>query len=318
MTRLQTIRYHVLLSLLRLVALLPLPVLYVFSSFVCFVLHRIVGYRVKVVRDNLQRSFPERSVEELRRIEHLFYVHLCDCIVETVKLLHISDAEIMRRVDTRGGDYIEKLAEDGRPIIIMLGHYGNWEWVQAVTMHYKRPELNAEIYRKSRDDVFDKIMYTIRSRFNTQQIVQAKAVRTLIGWKLRKQQFLVGFISDQRPNSTYLNHWMTFLGQDTPIAVGAEEIGEHIGAHYVYLDIERPKRGHYRMTFSPIEPDNDAPEYPYVVAFMRRLEQTIQRNPQYWLWSHKRWRRTRKFDESLARYRERMAEVKLQNNKDNQ
>lgn len=307
MTRLQNIRYNILLALLRLVAMLPMWVLYATSDVVRIVLHRIVGYRVKVVRDNLERSFPERSREELRRVEHLFYVHLCDCVVETVKLLHISDAEMLRRVDVRNAEYIETLAQDNRPIVLMLGHYGNWEWVQEVTKRYSRPSLNSEIYRKSRDEVFDKLMHTIRSRFNTEQIVQAKAVRTLIGWKMQNRQFLVGFISDQRPNSNYLNHWMTFLGQDTPIAVGAEEIGEHVNAHYVYLDIERPKRGHYRMTFCPIDPDPDAVEYPYVVAFMRRLEATIRRAPQYWLWSHKRWRKTRKFDESLTRYRERIA-----------
>ena len=285
------IRLAVALFFLRLVALLPLRVLYVVSDLMCFLFGRVAGYRKKTVMGNLQRSFPEKSEAELKKIAQGFYRHLCDCIVETVKLLHISDNELHRRIVVRGGDMIERIAADGRPVVVFLGHYGNWEWVQQVTRHYQRPPINAEIYRPIHDKVVDKIMLLIRGRFDTVPIPQHKAVRTLLRMRNEGQQFLVGFISDQRPNSPHLRHWTTFLHQDTAFAAGGEEIGNHLDAHFVFLHVEKPQRGHYEMTFHEMSIDNNASEdYPYTKCFLRLIEEAINKAPEYWLWSHNRWK----------------------------
>lgn len=286
----QNVGYHLLLLLLRLVALLPLPVLYVVSDAVSWLLRRVIKYRVGVVRRNLQGAFPEKSAEELQAIERGFYRHLGDCFVETVKLLHISDREMARRVEVCNAQLIDRLSADGRPFVILLGHYGNWEWVQEVTRYYNPAIVNGELYRPQHSPVFNRLMITIRSRYDTVLITQRKAVRTLIGMHREGKQFLIGFIADQRPNSKNLNHWTRWLNQDTPIAVGGEEIGRHVGAHFVYLDIEKPRRGHYRMTFKALEPSDALPDYPYTAAFLQSLETTIRRAPQYWLWSHNRWK----------------------------
>ena len=221
----------------------------------------------------------------------MFYMHLSDCIVETIKMLHISDEEMSERVVVNNTELIENKANDGKSIILFMGHYGNWEWVQEISKRYKKPGLSGEIYRHAKNKVFNRLIITIRSRFNTMQIEQKKAVRTLIGLNREGKQILVGFISDQRPNSSNLNHWLYFLNQETAIAVGGEEIGKHIGAHYVYLDIEKPSRGHYVLTFKEIIPHNDIKdEYPVTAEFYRMFEQTIKRDPAYWLWSHDRWK----------------------------
>ena len=281
---------HLALGFLRLLACLPFSLLYGLSNGIAFLLERVVKYRHEVTYNNLHRSFPEKSEQELLTLMHRYYRHMGDLIVETIKLLHISDRQMKEHVTVRGGELVERLAADGRPVICFLGHYGNWEWVQEISHYYRRPALNAEIYRPVKDPVSDTIMKTIRSRFDTTPIPQKQAVRTLLKMNQEGQQFIVGFIADQRPNSLNLHHWTWFLNQDTAYATGGEEIGTHLKAHFVYLDIEKPSRGHYTMTLHEMKPDEqDQEPYPYTRLFLKLMEQTIRRDPAYWLWSHNRW-----------------------------
>lgn len=286
--------YKIVFLFFRSLACLPFRVLYVISDLIYVILCYVLRYRREVVEKNIRNSFPMKSEREIRDIRKGFYRHLADCIVETVKLLDVSDAEMRKRVEVNNAELIERMAEDGKSIILYLGHYGNWEWVQEISCRYSRPKVSAEIYRHAKNKVFNQLISRIRSRYSTVQIIQKKAVRTLLGFNRTGTQCMVGFISDQRPNSTNLNHWLTFLNQDTPVAVGGEEIGRHIGAHYAYLDIEKKSRGHYCLTFKEIKPDADATDYPITASFFRMFEQTIQRNPSYWLWSHDRWKFKRK------------------------
>ncbi len=292
----QSLAYHISLALLRCFALLPLSLAYGISDVAYILVYKVFGYRAKVVRKNLTLSFPEKTSDEILGIERKFYRHFCDLFVETVKLLHISDAELNRRIRVDGGEEIELMSQDGKPIIVMLGHFGNWEWVQKFTWHYQHPAINAEIYRPVKDKVFDRLMKRIRARFATEQIPQKQAVRTLLRHHSRGEQFLVGFISDQRPtntNSHNLRHWITFLNQDTAYVVGGEEIGRHVDAHYVFLTMEKPQRGHYGISINPITPSQTDVDHPYTVEFMRLMEQSIRNSPHLWLWTHKRWRYNR-------------------------
>lgn len=284
------LKFKTVMLLLRGLAHLPFFALYFLSDIIRFFVAHVIRYRRKVIMVNLRNSFPSKSEKELSTIMHGYYRHMCDLIVETIKLLHISDRQLTEHIQVCDAGLIEQLAADGSPIVVFLGHYGNWEWVQEVTRHYSCPLYNAEIYRHLRSSVSDRMYHVIRSRFNTEQIEQAHAVRRLLQLKREGTQFLVGFISDQRPNSANLNHWTRFLNQDTAYAAGGEEIGRHVGAKYVYLDIEKPRRGHYRMTFKAITPTDADAKYPYTLAFMAMLEATINRTPQFWLWSHNRWK----------------------------
>lgn len=284
------LKTHLVLAALRLIACLPFRVLYLLSDITCFLLQYVIHYRKHVIFGNLQRSFPEKNKDEIKQIAHQFYHHLSDCIFETIKLLHISDKQLEQRIKVRGGDLIERLAEDGRSIIVFLGHYGNWEWVQEVTRHYRRPSLNAEIYRPVKDLAMNEVLKQIRARFATTPIPQKQAVRHLLQLNREGRQFLVGFVADQRPNSKNLYHWTSFLNQDTAYAAGGEEIGKHINAHFVFLNIEKPQRGHYVMTFQEIATDKDTTdEHPYTLQFFQLMEACIRKAPAYWLWSHNRW-----------------------------
>ena len=288
-------KYSIALNLLSATARLPLCILYVLSDMAYFIVYYIVRYRRETVRQNLELIFGKTDRKKIIRIEKRFYRHLCDCIVETVKLLHISDKEIDRRVEVTNGEYIDEIIRSGHSVVLFLGHYGNWEWVQAIIHHFKEPLVGGQVYKTLHDGVMDKIMLKIRSRFGLECIPQEKAVRRLLEIVRNKQEFVIGFISDQRPSGKILRHWTDFLGQATPYVVGGETIGNHVDARFVYLEMEKTGRGHYRLTFLPIEPDpEDTEPDPYTREFMKMLEKTIMRAPEYWLWSHKRWKRKRR------------------------
>lgn len=288
----ERLKYYLILGLLKPVALLPLPVLYGISDFIYVIIKYVVRYRHRVITGNLRRSFPEKDEREILRIEDRYYRHMADLIVESVKLLHISDKTLRKHVETRHGEVIERLAADGKPVVLFLGHYGNWEWAQEVTRHYRKPAYTCELYRRVRDKATDDLMKTLRGRFDTHLIEQNKAVRTLLSMSMKGQQYLVGFIADQRPyNMGVPRHWTTFLNQDTAYVTGGEEIGNHVGAHFAFLWIEKPRRGHYVMTFKDMRvPDGDSGPFPYTREYLRMMEANIRQAPQYWLWSHNRWK----------------------------
>ena len=284
-------KYHILVGTLKVLACLPLCVLYVIGDVLAFVAHRIVRYRLDVVRKNLRNALPERSDRERRRIERAYYRHLGDCVVETVKLLHISDKELFRRVEIRNSDLVNDTVAGGRSVILFLGHYGNWEWVQLISKTFHGNDVGGEIYRPLRNKTMDRVIRLIRSRFDTVCIPQDKAVRTLLRMHSEGKKFVIGFIADQYPNSWNFHYWTDFLNQRAAYVTGGEEIGRHVGARFLYLEVEKPRRGHYVMTFKPIEPPADSREkYPYSVQFLRMFEEHIRRAPEYWLWSHNRWR----------------------------
>lgn len=286
------IKYALYLCLFMPLACLPLRVLYLLSDLLCFVFYNCLHYRAKVVQENLRKSFPEKSEAELTQIEKQFYVQLCDNIVESVKLLRVNRKTINKRLTVKGAELIEEAAGTGRPIFLYLGHYCNWEWVPAITMHFSNPKVCSQIYKPLRDEAFDRLMLRLRSRFNALNIPQDKAMRTMLRMS-KEGSFIVGILDDHSPNHGRSHHYMNFLSHPgTIINVGAEEIGRRLNAVFIYLDVEKLGRGRYGFTFKRIEPSSTDNEYPYSHEYMRMLEATIRRQPAYWLWSHKRWRYT--------------------------
>lgn len=273
----------------RALARLPLPALYAVSGLLYVVGYRLVGYRRRTVRDNLARVFPEKTAAERRQIERAYYRHLCRLIVETVKLLHISDDELRRRVRVVNAELIDRLAAEGRPIVLYAAHYGNWEWAQAITLYYSVPDATAEVYHPLSDPASARLMAEIRGRFRTTAVPQRQCFRAFLRMKEQYRSWVMAFIADQRPGGAQ-HHWTQFLGQRTAYAPGGDEIGRRLGAAFVYLDIECPALGHYRMTFRPLQPADPAAPDAYFLEYLRLLEARIRQQPAYWLWSHKRWK----------------------------
>lgn len=289
------IQYYILYAYMWLHAILPFRVLYVFSDILYYVVYHLVGYRVKVVRRNLAASFPDKSAEELKKIEKDFYHNLCDYYFETIKLLHISDKEILKRMKFHNLELVEELSKDGNSVLMYLGHYGNWEWIPSLMMHLGGTNFQlGQIYRPLKNKAFDRLFLKIRSRFNTFSIAKDDTFRAIIRKRRDGIQTMIGFMADQTPSVMNIHYWTTFLNQETPFFNGVERIAKQTGFYVCYLDVQKVERGYYEATVRMIS-DNpkEEPEFAITEKYARAMEKTILRNPAYWLWSHKRWKRKR-------------------------
>jgi len=276
--------------IMRLLAGLPLSVLYLFSDIAYYIIYYIIRYRRRLVRENLRSSFPEKSAEEIIGIEKKFYRNLCDVFIEAFKCLNITDQEMLERVEVLNSELPERIASEGKNVFMLLGHLGCWEWYQEVCVRYKNPKKSAEIYKHIENRYFSSLMHEIRNRWDTEQIEMKQTVRTLLRWHAEGVPFLCGFIQDQRPD-TKAKDGIMFLEQLTFFIPGAEEIAKKVNAELVYLDVEKPSRGHYILTFKEMHPNAEDINtlYPLTKTFWRQMEQTIRRQPELWLWSHNRW-----------------------------
>lgn len=288
------ILYYIVYAVLYLHALLPLKVLYIFADILYIPLYYIIRYRVKVVRNNLKNSFPDKNTKELRQIEKEFYHHFCDYFVETIKLLHITDSEIRERITFDNMDIVKDLMEDNKSCIMFLGHYANWEWVPSITLEFTDGTLLGQIYRPLKNKAFDNIFLKLRSRFGSVSIPKNNTLRSMIEFKKENKKVLIGFMSDQTPSVSNIHYWTNFLNQETPVYTGVERIAKKTGFSVTYLDIIKTGRGKYKCYVKLITADpKNEPEFAITEKYIREMERTILRHPAYWLWTHKRWKHKR-------------------------
>ena len=276
------------LFLLKAISRLPLGILYVMSDFIYLLIFYVVRYRRKLVNSNLSTAFPEKSAVEIKKIERQFYRYLSDQMVETIKLFHISDEELSRRVKIFNADYINDTNHEGKNAVVLMGHYCNWEWVQEIVRDFIPDSFKASIYNPPRDNFWDDAFLKLRGRWEAHIVPMATAPRVL----LNKNNFpwVCGFIADQRPGQRSPENCMKFLHHTTYFIYGPEVIGKKVDADFFYLEMQREKRGHYTITFHKLIPDNMDIPYPYTRTFWKEFEKTIRRCPPYWLWSHNRWK----------------------------
>lgn len=288
--------YGLLYGAAYLLSLLPFWVLYGLSDCICFLMFRVVRYRRRVVWKNLKASFPEKTDEELRHIERDFYHWLCDYIVETLKLLSISDENLLKRMEFRGIEELEKCYDRGQNCAAILGHYCNWEWLSATGLAFHRyPQaVMGLIYHPLYNDAFDRLFIAIRSAHGGDCIPKKDVLRHLVKCKQEGKPYLFGYISDQAPRWMNIHLWIKFLNQDTSVFTGGERIMRKANDAVFYVEMERPRRGYYTCTFRKIT-DNikTLPENEVTRRFFVLLEETIRRNPAFYLWTHNRWKRTK-------------------------
>lgn len=285
--------YYILYILTFPVAFLPLRFGFLLSDCLYYIVYYLVGYRKKMVRKNLANSFPDKTKEELLRMEKAFFRHFCDYYFETIKLLHISDAEIEKRFVFKNAELIDYFLKEGNSVILMLGHYGNWEWVTSITLAVKGGDSTVigQIYRPLKNKAFDSFFLKLRRRFHSVGFAKNDIYREIIKMRRANKKWLLGFISDQKPSYNGIAYWTKFLNQDTATLIGAERIAKQTDSVVCYLDITRVKRGFYEGKVKLIS-DNptETPEFEITEKYMRMLEKTILRNPSFYLWSHNRWK----------------------------
>lgn len=290
--------YYTLLSFCYLFSLLPLWILYRISDILYFILYYLVGYRKKIVRENLTRSFPEKSQKELKEIEKRFYGFLCDYMVETVKLLTISDKNLKKRMRFEGvPEMVDMLDKEGKQFgFIYLGHYCNWEWIASLGIRIHETDesvICGQIYHPLSNKAFDKLMLKIRSRGQGVNIPMKETLRYIINWKKKRNKVIIGFISDQSPKWSSTHHWCGFFNRKTPVFTGTEKIGRQVNALIFFGNVRRVRRGHYVCKISRMVDDiKKYEEFEVTDLYFRILEECISKQPSYWLWTHNRWKRT--------------------------
>lgn len=297
----KVVLYYLIFFLWLVASLLPLRLLYLFSDLLYFPLYHCVRYRRKVVRKNLVEAFPEKGQVEILKIERAFYHYFCDYIMETIKLFSMSERQMRRRMTFGGVEKMNEIIKE-RDCILYLGHYCNWEWISSVPLHLCMDDnfFAGQIYHRLENSAFDKLFLRMRSRFHAVNIEMFVALRQLVRYKKEKKRFIIGFISDQSPNWNFINMWTDFLNHKSSFFVGAESMAKATDAVVVYLDVRRVKRGYYYAEFIPMtDQPKSFPNYEITVDYAKLLEQSIRREPQYWLWSHNRWKRT--YEEYLER-----------------
>ncbi len=285
----RAILFYICLPFLYVFAWLPFPLIYGLSSVFCFLLRDVVGYRKKVVLANLRHSFPEKSDQEIRKIAKEYYVFLCDVFLETFKMLTISKQTMLRRcgVSPAGYKVFDDLFQQKANFIVVMGHFGNWEWGSHRYTLLGKNQLYA-IYHPLQNPYFDRLIKKMRSRFGTKLIPMEDTFRQMLS--LRNTVSATAFIADQTPPPDHA-YWTTFLHQETPIFWGTEKIAKKMDLPIVYASVNRKKRGYYEidaelLVAHPAQTsDGEISE-----LHTKRLEQDIVRQPETWLWSHRRWK----------------------------
>jgi KDO2-lipid IV(A) lauroyltransferase len=263
--------------------------LYISSDITCFFIHKIIGYRKKTVRENLSLAFPEKSAAEKRSIENKFYRHLCDMIFETIKSLSINEKELLARFKPTNIEEVTAMEKANKSIVLMMAHYGSWEWI-FILQRYVNYKTHA-IYKRLENKYFDALVKRIRAKYNSFLITTKETVPTLMKSKADGELTLNGFISDQSPKIRSAFHWKEFFGIKVPVYTGAEMMAKKLDMAVMFINIRKVKRGFYEATFKTITlTPREYKDYEITDIFLELVEQQIREAPEYYLWTHKRWK----------------------------
>lgn len=286
----QRLVYLLAYPFLWLISKLPFSLFYLFSDFVFFLVYYLIRYRRKTVANNLCLVFPEKSKKELKRIEKKSYHHLCDQFLEMAKSLSISNEQLLKRFTFSNVDEIERIRKMDKSIILLYGHYANYEWVNALQL-YGLDYNGFGVYKKLKNPYFDKMIHRIRGRFNGELIATNVATKQITKNERKKRLGIYAIIGDQSPKLDRAWYWTKFMGVRSPAFTGGEKLAKRLDMAVVYFHVEKIKRGHYHATFKTIS-DNPSEyvDYRITETFLRELETQIREQPEYYLWTHKRWK----------------------------
>ena len=283
------IGYYLFYGINWIITLLPLPVLYIFSDFLYLVLYYVVSYRRNVVATNLKNSFPEKTDKELKIIEKKFYRHLSDILIETFKSTHMTRADQKKRFTYSNLEIIDKLREEKRDIIAIMGHYNNWEWPTLLPYYLKYKTII--IYKPLQNKYFNRFINNHRSEHGIVLTPTSQVIREIINCRKNNINTVSVFISDQIPSKGDIKYWTTFLNQDTAVFTGAGKIGSKYDMAIVFFHVQKVKRGYYNLDIELLF-DHTAGLSEEVITekHVRRLEEIIKEKPENWIWSHRRWK----------------------------
>jgi len=291
--------YLITYPIIWILSILPFKVLYLISDLLYFLLYRIVGYRKKVVRTNLNLVFPDKSVEELKVIEKRFYAHLCDLFMEAAKSRALTPADLDRRYELLNVEMLQQLEQENSTFVL-VSHYANWEWIVNLNRYVESAGFG--VYQKLANPYFDKFIRRTRAKWKltlieqqeTSQVIQANAEKGL--------RAVYGIISDQSPMVKKARLWIPFMGITVPVFTGAEALARKYDFAVVFARVKKIKRGHYTLEFIPITQAAGSTDPEYITRkFIELCEEQINDHPEFYLWTHRRWKHRDKVPKEFKR-----------------
>jgi len=285
----QLLAYILIYPFLWLVSILPFKLLYAFSDVLYFFIYTVFGYRKTTVTANLKLVFPDKSADELNVIIKKFYHHLCDMMVEAIKSMTITEAEMKKRYTFTNVEVLTNFEAQKRSVIIMCGHYASWEWIFILQTYVSHKGF--AVYKRLNNKYFDRLIKRIRARYNSYLITTKETISTLKASHENGELTITGFVADQSPKLDKAYHWNSFMGITVPTHTGAEMIAKQLDMAVVFFDVRKIKRGYYQTTFKTIsEHPKTFKNYTITDIFTAHVEAQVMAAPEYYLWTHKRWK----------------------------
>ena len=280
---------YLLLILLWIFSLLPIQILYLISKIIRFIVYDILCYREKVVIDNIQNTFIEKSQTEVIKLKNNFYDYFFELIVEIIKLLSISNDEINKRFTFSNINVIKQALKQNNSVIVVVGHYGNWEWALRSASNLIDTKIIG-VYKRINNTIFEWLLLKIRSNTNVLPVEIKSLSRELVNNNEKK---IYAMVADQSPTLEQSNVRINFLNRDTLVYTGVEKISKKYNMPVFYLNIKLTSKGYYESTFEEINSKNiNGKKLEITKEFFSKLENQIKSEPRLWLWSHKRWKHT--------------------------
>ena len=282
--------YYLSLPFIYFISILPFPVLYVVSDFMYLIVFHVIGYRRKVVEQNLRNSFPEKSEEEIIQLSKKYFHYLCDLILESLKKITITKKQALAHCKFHNAALFTKLHAENKSVMLLMGHYGNWEWAgSSFSLSNKQPLY--VVYKPLSNIHFESLMCKTRTLFGTKLIKMENTLKDILNNKSNCSAY--AFIADQTPSNQNA-YWTNFLHQDTALFTGAEKLAKKLNFPVVFINIVRVKRGYYEIFAEMLcEDPKNSKDNEITEAYVKRLEQEIIKMPETWLWSHRRWKHKR-------------------------
>lgn len=274
------------------ISILPFRLLYVLSDGVYLIIYYIIGYRKKTVRYNLKLALPHLNDQERLLLEKKSFRHLCDLFLEVVKTMSISEREMDKRFQFSNLEVYKELERKGKSIALLCGHYASYEWM--ISMNKYIDFKGYAIYKKIANPYFDNLMKKIRSKHKAYLITTKETIQVVLNNQANNEIAVYGFAGDQSPKPAQIKHWGTFMGVEVPIHTGAEMLAKRFDMNVIYLKVKRIKRGNYQASFEVLtENIKDIPDYQITDTFMHKLEQQILEAPEFYFWTHRRFKHAR-------------------------
>lgn len=278
-----------LIKILYLISKLPLKVLYIFSDVMFFLNYYLVGYRKNVITQNLQKSFPEKSEEEIRVIRKKFYLNFSDYLVETIKSFSISETEARVRMQHINQEVFHEARAEGKNVIMLAGHVFNWEWMNAFARVIPQKHCHP-VYRKVNSDFWENQMKKVRNKFGNEALEANEVIMNIFRSKNDGESAYM-FVADQTPHVAHVNYGLDFLHQRTPAFIGYDKLATRMDLAFIYCEMKKVKRGYYQVNYHRIYPDGEKfTEHEVVKKFHKLLENTLHKHPDNYLWSHRKWK----------------------------